>query len=461
MKIDTSLYPSNLSNHVEKVFSIALEKIFLLDNSWNYSSGSPVFTIDGIYSTRGWTEWTQGFQFGAPLLAFEATNDKKTFNIGLRNIKQYMSKHLTHTGVHDHGFNTMSTYGNLLRLFREGKWLTNNSELNYLHLAIKISGAVQANRWTSISNNLGFIYSFNGPHSLFIDTIRSLRVLAIAHKLGHSLMGENDKPISLLERLLQHTETTLSYSIFFGNNRDIYDIPGRVAHESIFNVRDGNFRCVSTQQGYSPFSTWTRGLSWAILGIAELLEFCSELTDEDIMPLGIPRMPNHSSLMNRLKKTAVILTQFYIANSTSDGITYWDTGAPGLSKMSDWCSIPSNPFNDFEPIDSSAAAIAAQGFLRIGYFLQKNKEIEAKNLIGGGLTIAKTLFSEPYLNTTTAHQGILLHTIYHRPNNWDRIPTGSNIPYGESCQWGDYHTLELALLIQKINTNSFLPWVRI
>ena len=92
MKIDTSLYPSNLSNHVEKVFSIALEKIFLLDNSWNYSSGSPVFTIDGIYSTRGWTEWTQGFQFGAPLLAFEATNDKKTFNIGLRNIKQYMSK---------------------------------------------------------------------------------------------------------------------------------------------------------------------------------------------------------------------------------------------------------------------------------------------------------------------------------------------------------------------------------
>ena len=273
MKIDTSLYPSNLSNHVEKVFSIALEKIFLLDKSWNYSSGSPVFTIDGIYSTRGWTEWTQGFQFGAPLLAFEATNDKKTFNIGLRNIKQYMSKHLTHTGVHDHGFNTMSTYGNLLRLFREGKWLTNNSELNYLHLAIKISGAVQANRWTSISNNLGFIYSFNGPHSLFIDTIRSLRVLAIAHKLGHSLMGENDKPISLLERLLQHTETTLSYSIFFGNNRDIYDIPGRVAHESIFNVRDGNFRCVSTQQGYSPFSTWTRGLSWAILGTAELLEF--------------------------------------------------------------------------------------------------------------------------------------------------------------------------------------------
>ena len=48
----------------------------------------------------------------------------------------------------------------------------------------------------------GFIYSFNGPHSLFIDTIRSLRSLALAHQLGHVLMGEHDSRISLLERLI-------------------------------------------------------------------------------------------------------------------------------------------------------------------------------------------------------------------------------------------------------------------
>ena len=47
----------------------------------------------------------------------------------------------------------------------------------------------------------------------------------------------------------------------------------RTAHESIFNVKDGNFRCPDTQQGYSGFSTWTRGLAWAMCGFAEQLEW--------------------------------------------------------------------------------------------------------------------------------------------------------------------------------------------
>ena len=32
-----------------------------------------------------------------------------------------MASHLTHVGVHDHGFNNVSTYGNLWRLMREGR----------------------------------------------------------------------------------------------------------------------------------------------------------------------------------------------------------------------------------------------------------------------------------------------------------------------------------------------------
>ena len=46
-----------------------------------------------------------------------------------------------------------------------------------------------------------------------------------------------------------------------------------MAHESVFNMNDGNFRCPNSQQGYSPFSTWTRGLAWAMCGFAEQLEF--------------------------------------------------------------------------------------------------------------------------------------------------------------------------------------------
>src|SRR5207302_4552621 len=135
------------------------------------------------------------------------------------------------------------------------------------------AGAVQAARCTRIHDRSGFIYSFNGPHSLFIDTMRSLRSLAVAHQLGHVLRSERDQEISLLQRLMEHAATTARYSVYYDDGRDAYDVRGRVAHESIFNVNDGHYRCPNSQQGYSPFSTWTRGLAWAILGFAEQLEF--------------------------------------------------------------------------------------------------------------------------------------------------------------------------------------------
>jgi unsaturated chondroitin disaccharide hydrolase len=53
-------------------------------------------------------------------------------------------------------------------------------------------------------------------------------------------------------------------------------------HEAVFNTASGVFRCPNSQQGYSPFSTWTRGLAWAICGFAEQLEFLRTLTDEQI-----------------------------------------------------------------------------------------------------------------------------------------------------------------------------------
>ena len=75
--------------------------------------------------------------------------------------------------------------------------------------------------------------------------------------------------MNLLERLLQHARATAEYSIYFGKGRDTYDVRGRTAHESLFNAANGTYRGPSSQQGYSPFSTWTRGLAWAMLGFAE------------------------------------------------------------------------------------------------------------------------------------------------------------------------------------------------
>jgi hypothetical protein len=108
---------------------------------------------------------------------------------------------------------------------------------------------------------------------LFVDTIRSLRALALAHKLGHRLVQEQDAQVNLLSRLLQHARATATYNVFDGRGGGPFDVRGRVAHESLFNPANGTYRGPSTQQGYSPFTTWTRGLAWAMLGFAEELEF--------------------------------------------------------------------------------------------------------------------------------------------------------------------------------------------
>lgn len=436
IQIDSKLTETGLRKKVERLFSTSGQKIRSLDSNWDTAKGSPVFTVGGKYTSRGWTEWTQGFQFGSAILQYDATGDKAFLEIGRTRTLNVMAPHVTHVGVHDHGFNNVSTYGNLLRLMNEGSIPDNEWERHFYELALKCSGAVQAARWTRIAEGGGFIYSFNGPHSLFVDTIRSLRALAVSHHLGHVLMGENDRRISLLGRTMEHARATARYSVFYGAGRDSYDVRGRTAHESIFNVNDGVFRCPNSQQGYSPFSTWTRGLAWAMLGFAEQLEFFGTLPESEFTDLG-----GSSDIVLTMKAAAEATCDFYLENTPTDGVAYWDTGAPGLAQLGDWASKPSDPYNDYEPVDSSAAVIAAQGLLRLGRYLGSERYRQA------GLTIANTIFDEPYLSTDPSHEGLILHGVYHRPNNWDAIPSGRKVPVDESCMWGDYHAMELGVYL--------------
>jgi len=416
------LTPAGLEPKLRRMFELSAGKIRSIEKSWDPAQGAPVFTAGGRYTSRGWTEWTQGFQFGSAILQFDATGEREFLEIGRERTMAIMAPHLTHTGVHDHGFNNVSTYGNLLRLMMEGRIPENRQERACYELALKCSGAVQAMRWSRTADG-GYIYSFNGPHSLFVDTIRTLRALLVSHQLGHVLMGENDRKISLLERALEHAEATARYAVYYGEGRDAYDVRGRVAHESVFNPNDGNYRCPNSQQGYSPFSTWTRGLAWVMCGFAELLEFFDGV--------GAP------GGLDWMEKAARATCDFYIENTPPDGIPYWDTGAPGLAQLGDWRSACADPWSACEPVDSSAAAIAAQGLLRLGKRLGEGRYWQA------GLTVADTLFGEPYLSVDAGHQGLILHSVYHRPNGWC---AGA----GESSMWGDYHAREVGLYLLRL-----------
>ena len=447
--LDPSLTPADLLPDIQKLWAASAPKILSIDAAEVPGSATPVFTVQGRYTARGWTEWTQGFVYGSAILQFDATGDERFLALGRERTRERMAHHITHTGVHDHGFNNVSTYGNLLRLMIEGRIPFDEREKDFYELALKCTGAVQASRWSKTASGGGYIYSFNGPHSLFADTIRSLRALAVSHQLGHVLMGERDQKISLLDRLLQHARTTADYAVFYGEGRDSYDIHGRVAHESIFNMKDGNFRCPNSQQGFSPFTTWTRGLAWIIAGYPEQLEWIATLDDSELEPFG-----GRDAVEAMLLRPALAACDFYITHTPTDGIPYWDTGAPELHRIPDLLNRPAQIENDFEPVDSSAAAIAAQGLLRLGRYLQARGVARGDNYWQVGLTVSKTVLSEPYLSTDPNNQGRILHSIYHRPNGWDYIPEGSKIPRGESSMWGDYHARELAIYIQRLAENK-------
>ena len=184
-----------------------------------------------------------------------------------------MASHVTHVGVHDHGFNNVTTYGNLLRLMREGR--------------------IDASEWERVLR-AGAEGDRRGAGGALDRPARRPRLHllvqrpALAVRRHHPLAARAGRGAPARPRADGRARPAASRccsgcsstprppratTSTSATGRDTYDVRGRVAHESIFNVNDGAYRCPSSQQGYSPFTTWTRGLAWILLGYAEQLEF--------------------------------------------------------------------------------------------------------------------------------------------------------------------------------------------
>ena len=85
LQINRNLSPEGLKEKLERFWKLSGEKIRLIQIEYDSSNGSPVFTAEGKYTTRGWTEWTQGFQFGSSILQFDATGDPFFLDYGKEN----------------------------------------------------------------------------------------------------------------------------------------------------------------------------------------------------------------------------------------------------------------------------------------------------------------------------------------------------------------------------------------
>src|SRR5207244_1800892 len=127
--------------------------------------------------------------------------------------------------VHDLGFLFFSTY---LRWYH----LTNDARLRDI--------LIDAGRTLALRRQIGgYLASFIGPHSLFIDIMMNVGIILWA--------ARETEDETLRQIALEHCRTTQKYLV---------RPDGGTAHEGTFDVTTGKFLHQSTHQGFSADSTW-------------------------------------------------------------------------------------------------------------------------------------------------------------------------------------------------------------
>ncbi|MCX6865704.1 MAG: glycoside hydrolase family 88 protein [Verrucomicrobia bacterium] len=369
-----------LRRRLEQTFAFGVAQLAGMMAKWPVAKPAPIHTENGVWFRPNfmWTDWCPGFHAGMMWLAHERTGDA-CWREAAEAYTRKLEPRKFDRDVHDLGFIFMSTANRWHNLLADGdpvkQWLAD---------MLATAGTVQSLRWKNTGED-HYIYSFNGPQSLFIDVMMNIRILFRAHQLG----GADE----LYQRAVTHARTTEKFLVRKAGPR-LVDGDGKVIHEAIFNPELGEFRNLSSQQGYSPFTCWSRGLAWAMYGFTDTWNFTQD-------PLFL--------------ETAERCAGFYLEHTPAHGVPYWDFGAP---------NIPN------EPLDSSAAAIAAGAFWKLKDIGETRRNREIYRL--AALNILQTLTGNDFSNDPS-RDGILRHGVYHKPMGWG---------VDAALMWGDYFFME-------------------
>jgi unsaturated chondroitin disaccharide hydrolase len=223
-----------------------------------------------------------------------------------------------------------------------------------------------------------YLRSFVAEDSLFIDIMMNVGIIFYAAREG------NDK--RLRDIAVRHSVTT---------RRFLVRGDGSTAHEGIFDLESGEFLRQSTQQGFRGDSCWSRGLGWGLYGFCNAYEFSRD---------------------PRFLHTSEACADYYITHTPSDGVPPWDYNAPAENRSL---------------VDTSAAAIAAAGLLRL--CRQIADPMKGHFYWSTAVHILRTLCTSYLANGDPDWEGVLKGGVYH-------IHKGLGVD--ESVMWGEYFFIE-------------------
>src|SRR5438552_6093875 len=176
-----------------------------------YPDYTPMYTVGGIWNREGerWTHWCEGFFPGILWLLHRHTGEAEWRQLAEHYSRPLEPRRLDRT-VHDLGFLFFSTY---LRWYH----LSGDPRLREI--------LVEAGRTLALRRqNGGYLASFIGPQSLFIDIMMNVGIIFWAAN------ATGDEPLRQVG--LEHCRTTAKYLV---------RPDGGTAHEGLFDLATGRF----------------------------------------------------------------------------------------------------------------------------------------------------------------------------------------------------------------------------
>ena len=331
----------------------------------------PNYTREGKWKHEGavWTQWCDGFLPGMMWIFHR--------HLGRRGkqAKWWKDQAIRYTTPiearkTDHKIHDLG----FLFLSTYYRWyrLDRDTKLNDLLI---LAGKTLAQRYEEKGQ---YLASAVTPNSLAIDLMMNVGIVFYA--------ARETRDDVLREIALRHCYTT---------RRCLVRGDGSTAQEGVFDAQTGEFLRHSTQQGARGDSCWARGLTWALYGFSIAYEYSRD---------------------PRFLHTAETCADYYITHSPPDGVPPWDFAAPPEERSQ---------------LDTSAAAVAAAGFLRLCRLLPD--PVKGHFYWSTGIRILQTLCEVHLAHSDPAWEGILKGGVYHMRKN---------LGVNESVMWGEYFFVE-------------------
>ncbi|MBS0448233.1 MAG: glycoside hydrolase family 88 protein [Proteobacteria bacterium] len=322
--------------------------------------------------------WTGGFWAGLLWLSYERTRDEKTLELAVSYTDRLLPR-VNDTHNHDLGFMFFPSA-------IEGWKVTGATNYRDAALQAARSLAGQFNQEAGFIPGWGFFGGADWSGSVLIDTLMNLPLLVWAVQQGADP--------SLMTVVQRHTATALAYHL---------RADGSVFHVYKFDPATGKPLGGDTYQGLAPDSSWARGQSWAITGLANLAA-----------------MTGNDEYLQASQRVA----DYFMSKLPADGVPPWDFMADGPA----------------EPKDASASAIASYGLLKLHRITGEHRHLErATRLLEALATSCGNRSGEG------GEGGVLLHSTADLPHR---------LGIDESTMYGDYYYLKSLMALKRVSGHA-------